>query len=564
MSPSIGLMGVWSSLPSLIERHRRFLFWLLLLAALGFRLFRLNAYSIWLDEAWQYGSSDHPLDRVKSDTGFPVDQMFLSMLVTNLHILTHFDADAWQLRMSPVIFGVAAVATIFFLAREMFDERTAWVATCLATVWPRLIQYSQEMRAYSLFVLLATTAAFALLRALRTNSLKYWVLFSASVILELYNHFMAATNALALGLFTAGWVAVTLIRTYFPSPAPYTRRALLARLGLAAAGFAAIGLGLLPVLQFYIRFQNFVSRQGYRGGSPLRLTPDNLQTIFGFDIGLGIGTSVYIIGACAIIGFVYACVRFPRAAALCFFWIGLPIFLAMMRKGGEGILGSTRYLQFVTPAYLSLIAAGIVGVSDGVEQLIRRLLSYRPEMPKPSIPLVALTIVLLTLCVAPLRLLYGNNPKEVAVDLRSAYDYVLSRATPNDVVLGFGEVTFWHSGWFRATDAYYFHKKPGIVREVVTLGTMNYAPIPFRDIDRATGRLFCMVPTRGSLQPTIHEVAGDNYETTCWERICVLESRAQLSAADLFDDFCVRFSFMDPEGLARVRREHEQARANTN
>src|SRR5438045_7457384 len=96
---------------SLLQR-RWYLFFFLLGIALALRLINLNAYSIWLDEAWQYGSSDHPLDRIRNAHSFPVDQMFLSMLITQLHILTHFDGDAWQLRLTPVLFGVAAVAVI--------------------------------------------------------------------------------------------------------------------------------------------------------------------------------------------------------------------------------------------------------------------------------------------------------------------------------------------------------------------------------------------------------------------------------------------------------------------
>src|ERR1041385_7818964 len=110
-----------------LSQRRKILFWLLLLVALALRLYKLNAYSIWLDEAWQYGSSDHPWDRIRNGAA-PVDQMFLSLLVTHLHILTHFDADAWQLRMSPVIFGVASVGATFLFVREIFEERAAWIA----------------------------------------------------------------------------------------------------------------------------------------------------------------------------------------------------------------------------------------------------------------------------------------------------------------------------------------------------------------------------------------------------------------------------------------------------
>lgn len=544
----------------LYNRPWHFFLLLLLCLALLLRLYGLNAYSIWLDEAWQYGSSDHPLDRIRNANSFPVDQMFLSMLVTKLHILAHFDADAWQLRLSPALFGVAAVGVIFLLVREMFDERAAWIAACLAACWPRLIQYSQEMRAYSLFVLLATVAAFALHRALRTNSIRYWALFSVAAVLELYNHYMAATNVLTFGIFAAGWILFDLLKSYLSGQDASIRRSAWTRLGLAGASGVAIGLGLLPVVRFYLRFQNAVSGQGYRGRNTLVLNSDTLHTIFGVDIGLGNNATIYLVAGLALMGFLYAAIRFPRGTVLCLLWISVPLSLAMIRSSGGAIISSTRYLQFLTPAYLSFIAAGVIGCSEGARWASRKLLPGRTSSVTAFAVRAGLCCLVLALTIRPLGALYNNNPKEVAVDLRSAYAYVLKRATSNDIVLGFGELTFWDSGWFRATDPYYLRGKQNIVREVITMGTTNYAPIPYGDIDRATGKLFAMMPTRSTFQAKLHKIAADQYDVTCWEHVCVLESRGDRPAGELFDDFCNRFQFMDPSGLAEVRKEHARAR----
>src|SRR4051794_5853921 len=117
----------WGLPAGSLLRRRWFLLGLLLLVGLLFRIYKLNAYSLWLDEAWQYGSSDHPLERIRTNS-FPPDQMFLSMLITQLHILCHFDKDVWQLRLSPVLFGVATIWATFLFVSEAFEERIAWVA----------------------------------------------------------------------------------------------------------------------------------------------------------------------------------------------------------------------------------------------------------------------------------------------------------------------------------------------------------------------------------------------------------------------------------------------------
>ena len=560
MSSAIGSPKA-KSFSAWLRERRRVLFWLLLLGALVLRLYKLNAYSLWLDEAWQYGASDHPWNRIRSGAA-PVDQMLLSLLITHLHIVTHFDADAWQLRMSPVIFGVAAVGATFLFVREVFEERAAWIAACLAAFWPRLIQYSQEMRAYSLFVLLAVVAAFALHKALRTNSVRYWGLFSLAVILELYNHFMAATNAMGWAIFASGWILFDICKTYFSREAITPARSAFARLGLAAASAGVIGLAFLPVLQFYIRFQQFVSAHSFVGRGRLVLNAHALRSMFGYCIGLGDNATVYVIGGFALLGLVYAFFRFPRGAALCLLWIGLPISLAMALSSGEGLLFSTRYLQFVTPAYLALVAAGILALAAGVRMLMASLLSLQAAGMSGFVVRFGVTATLVALTAAPLWALYSHNPKEVPVDLRSAYSHVSSRATRNDIVVGFGDTRFWSSGWFQVIDSYYLHNNEA-VKEVITIGTMSYAAIPFRRIDHATGKLFAIVPTMPDLQTKIREIAADQYDTTCWDHICVLESGGQRPVSEAFDDFCDRFEFIDPIELAIVRPNVKVERVNS-
>src|SRR5262249_58915974 len=77
----------------------------------------------------------------------------------------------------------------------------AWLTAFLAAIWPRLIEYSQEMRSYALFVLLASTSGFALLRALRTNQTRYWILFASAATFELYVHHLALLNVFSFFLF---------------------------------------------------------------------------------------------------------------------------------------------------------------------------------------------------------------------------------------------------------------------------------------------------------------------------------------------------------------------------
>lgn len=546
------------------HRYRRLFFWLLLAVAIALRLYRLNAYSLWLDECWQYGFSDHPLDRIRSDPNFAIDQMFLSLLVTKVHILLHLDHDVWQLRLSPVVFGVASVAMIFLLVRELINERAAWIAMILATVWPRLIQYSQEMRAYSLFVLLATTASLALVRALRTNRIRYWVLFGASVVLELYNHYMAATHAVSLGAFALGWFLLTLmagVRAH--GSLSVSVRQLYPRIGGAFLTLAASFLAFLPALPFYLRFRRFTANQPYGGGEALVLSSETMRQMFGGNIGLGTDATFVLLGVLAIVGVGYTLFRFPRAAALGLLWIGTPLTLAMTRGGGDNLVIRTRYLQFVTPAYLTFISAGILAVAAAVGFVSRRASKGGVTRGFEFGVAATLTVAIVVLTAPKLAALYSHDPKEKPVDLRSAYSYVLARCKPGDVVIGFGEPSFWHAGWFRTTDLYYLRNRVRGFAETITIGSKNLAEIPFEQIDRAKGRMFCMIASPTVTQAAIHRIANSEFQVRCWENICVIAAASDVRPSEALDSICAHFEIVD-SGLIAVRQSHDEERRLAN
>src|SRR5580765_7744534 len=89
---------------SLHSRHALALggFVLLLIISVGLRMYRLNTYSLWLDEAIQYQVAALPLKQMLCR--LPYDWLVLPVLITKVQILANFDGDAWQLRFPYVCF----------------------------------------------------------------------------------------------------------------------------------------------------------------------------------------------------------------------------------------------------------------------------------------------------------------------------------------------------------------------------------------------------------------------------------------------------------------------------
>jgi len=521
-------------------------------------VYRLNASSLWLDEATQYQIATLPLKQMLCR--LPYDWLVLPVLITKLQILANFDGDAWQLRLPYVCFGIGAVFTIFLLAREMFSTRVAWLTAFLAAIWPRLIEYSQEMRPYALFVLLASTSGFALLRALRTNQTRYWILFASAATFELYVHHLALLNVLSFFLFAL--VSICFGIPQSPSqegPAFGLTPSQLSLVSKVTTAFLAIGIGFLSVLPFYLIP---LSEETHRG--LLRLNSRAIKTVFASYLGLGTGRAFIIPLIFALVGFAIAWRACKRTAIFALFWVFVPFLFATQHVGGERVLASPRYLLFLIPVLLPFVAAGAIAISEGIASLppLKRTALAGRVVGKATL---ALAYVILAGLVAPaLFALYSHNPKPLPVDLRSAYAYLLAHAKPNDVILGAGEAGRWSSSWFPFTDGYFFRSQVATRHlETIPVRAEPRPPrpgaFPFRTVDATTGKLFVMIVVRRNKESKLQQAAGDTFISSCWDEVCVMESTSNLAMELRLDDFLTRFAFVDPKDFNALVKMHHPA-----
>ena len=82
----------------------------------------------------------------------------------------HFGSSPFFIRSLSVIFSLATLPVIFWLAGRLFDRRVALVAVALMSFNAYHIRYAQEVRSYSLFVLLATLSSGFFVATLREPS----------------------------------------------------------------------------------------------------------------------------------------------------------------------------------------------------------------------------------------------------------------------------------------------------------------------------------------------------------------------------------------------------------
>jgi 4-amino-4-deoxy-L-arabinose transferase-like glycosyltransferase len=193
------------------------------------RFATLGVQSFWFDEVITVTIVELPfvamLEQVRAWESSPPLYYLLAWLWTQA-----FGSDEVGLRSLSALFGTATVPVVYHAGRVAASRRAGLFAAALTAVSPLLVWYSQEARAYSLFVFLSALSLLGLARALEHASPRRLALWAAAAALALATHYFALFLVAAEG-------AVLLL---YARP----RRRVLA----ACGAVAAVALALLPLL----------------------------------------------------------------------------------------------------------------------------------------------------------------------------------------------------------------------------------------------------------------------------------------------------------------------------
>jgi mannosyltransferase len=163
----------------------------ILLVGFGLRLYRLDHPSIWYDEAFSMTIAQPSLSEVVA--GLVTDFVHPPLHYFILHgwfALTCFGPV--QARLLSVIFGTLTVVPMYFLAKYLFDARTAVIAALLMMVSQLGIEYSQEVRPYAKVLFFVVCTIFFFIRALRERNLWAWCACVISATLMSLTHYYTA------------------------------------------------------------------------------------------------------------------------------------------------------------------------------------------------------------------------------------------------------------------------------------------------------------------------------------------------------------------------------------
>ncbi len=180
----------------------------ILLLAAALRLSTLGLQSFWYDEAFTpvhvlRASLDATLHNVVHTENTPPLWYVLEWGFSRV-----LGTGVVALRLLSALAGIATVAVAWAIGSKLAGRRAAIVTATLVAVNPLFVWYSQEARAYALFVFTASLALLCFLRAMREPTNRRLAEFAFTASLALLTHYFAVFLLMPMALWLL-WLAVT-------------------------------------------------------------------------------------------------------------------------------------------------------------------------------------------------------------------------------------------------------------------------------------------------------------------------------------------------------------------
>lgn len=322
-----------------------------------------------------------------------------------LRVWLHFGQSPFFIRSLSVVFAVATIPAIYWLALQLYDRRVALLAAVLFTFNAFNVRYAQEARTYALFVLLAAVSSAFFVAWLREPKRSHRIGYIATSILAVYAHFYA------LLLVAVQWFVFRLFDASGPrasepsNPTAWRPRP-----------WRAIGIAALPALLFMTR----------TGAGPIRwIRRPGLHDVLAFWRAFTGGTNwalpVLVLLACA--AAVPSGRRLFQAnqawetwrVQFLLVWLVFPIALTVALSFLRPVF-LPRYMIFCQPAMIILVAAGIA----------------RLRRPRLVIPALALFLLF---AVQGIRFVYAHDFDDQRDGSGEAANFILDHSQAGDAVL---------------------------------------------------------------------------------------------------------------------------------
>lgn len=190
----------YNPMQSFFQRPRLVVGFITLVAAL-IRLTTLGYKSLWLDEAVIWQIANNPLAEAIAQNA--VRNSAPPLFITLLKGVLLLGDSEFIMRLLPALSGIAAVPAMYGLARQFMERVPAYFTTALVAVTITMVNFSQQLREYSLTVLWTILLLWAFYQFLRFPTWRNWGYVTIMIVVSLFTQYGMALMIVALNLVWA-------------------------------------------------------------------------------------------------------------------------------------------------------------------------------------------------------------------------------------------------------------------------------------------------------------------------------------------------------------------------
>lgn len=405
-----------------------------LMLGMALRLYRLDSKNLGVDEIL---------------TAIISQQDVTSILQTHMQhaanpplvsLLTHFFFACWGhsefiARLPAALFGSLSILLAYKVGETLWTRDIGIIGAFLLAVNAYHVRYSQVGRYYALMVFLALLSLIFLLKALQQDNRILWTGFVLCSSLSLYNHYFAflflpAAVAFAAWVIAQNWlsyrsgsglVAATRPSRGAPTPAKQALTLL---------------ISLILVAVSYLPWISTLQAQFPKQAASGSLVP----SIATLQRGLTFLTEVLLTysgapGALVVVSLALFLLGLAtserKRILLVLLWVGIPFAFLCFVDSRHPL--RPKYLLFILPVYLLVVARGIASMT----RLLERYLSRGKRDPHRALAVVSWLVILVlgASSAVPLAAHYARQKE----DWRPAVAYLQENMAQGDVIIGDGQ-----------------------------------------------------------------------------------------------------------------------------
>jgi len=378
---------------------------------LGFvlRFLDLGKESLWLDEAVTYYNTNSTSigdvwTAAYNDRSPPLH--FIALWGVRL-----FGSNEFWLRFPSAIAGTVTIIVIFFVAREIANEKVGLISALLLAVSPFHIFYSQEARFYAFAVLFVAVAYYAFFKACNSRKWYDWTLFGVACAAAFYSHFYTSFAIITLFI---GYFIIRIKEFDFSrwNGKNNSIKAVIPNdFKLFIFGGAVAFILVIPIISSFLHQNQYFSTHTFNWGLGFWSIPFVTFSSFSFS-----NEMVAIFFVLLMIAGLWLIWRLNKYSAITLgFCLFIPVIISMYLS--SSIPFNVRYHMFLITIFLVLVGIGIGSLAD---------------LMNKNYGVYVTLILILLLSVVPLSSYYSNLHKE---DWRGFSGNLEKITHPGDIIV---------------------------------------------------------------------------------------------------------------------------------